>query len=194
VPPVARDATSASRFEFYRRRSRRSAVLAGLAERLQLKFHFETKELPVYALVVLNAQKLHVAEGVCDPDAEPTVPGAGNRPVAPCGGMVALLGRLIGAKMPIGLLAGILSNYTERMVLDKTGLEKRYDIDLVYTPEEAKPGRFSATLLFPRLRGWKPIAPSLFTALQEQLGLKLVSQKGPVEIMVIDHVERPFQN
>jgi len=75
-------------------------------------------------------------------------------------------------------------------------LTGKYDIDLQYTPEGGQfptpPGGGDPGL--PPLPPIDPNGPSLFTALQEQLGLKLESQKGPVEMIVIDHVERPSEN
>ncbi len=74
-----------------------------------------------------------------------------------------------------------LANVTGRPVLDKTGLTGKYDYKLEYAPEDNSPDADST-------------GPSIFTAVQEQFGLKLESAKGPVEIFVIDHVERPSGN
>jgi len=91
-----------------------------------------------------------------------------------------------------------LSRELKRTVLDQTGLKGKYDISLKWNPEEspagmaqgqenAKPGTASAPPL-------ESSVPSIFTAIQEQLGLKLVSTKGPVEVLVIDHIVRPSEN
>ncbi len=93
-------------------------------------------------------------------------------------------GRIIAGKVPIARLVAALASVTERMVLDETNLTGKYDIDLRYAPDMDAPGQTQAD----------PNTPSLFTALQEQLGLKLESKKGPVEMFVIDHVERPSEN
>jgi uncharacterized protein (TIGR03435 family) len=95
-------------------------------------------------------------------------------------------------------LAIILSKQLGRTVLDQTGLKGKYDIPLQWTPDE------SPAAMFDGPPGAKPAAnntaspefsgPSIFTALQEQLGLKLESTKGPVEIIVVDHIERPSEN
>lgn len=82
----------------------------------------------------------------------------------------------------------MLSQFTQRVVVDRTGLSGLFDIDLSFTPERMPQG--------PPPPGAPPLnidpnGPSLFTALQEQLGLKLDSEKAPVEVLVIDHVERP---
>ncbi|MGA2877372.1 MAG: TIGR03435 family protein [Bryobacteraceae bacterium] len=169
-----------------------------LEDRLQFKFHRETKDLPVYALVVAKAGKLHEAEGECGPrpDGPPPPPEPGKLPTAPCGGFFVFPGHLSGQKVAIMQLLDPLSRFTGRNVLDKTNLTGKYDIDLQYTPEQGQfpvlPGGAPPGL--PPLPSIDPNGPSLFTALQEQLGLKLESQKAPVEMIVIDRVERPSEN
>lgn len=166
-----------------------------LADRFKLKVHQETKELPIYVLVVAkNGAKLEEAKpgdtyanGIKGPDGKS---GAGM-----------MFGRREGVTaqgVPIANLVRRLSLLLGRSVVDKTGLSGKYDFTLKWTPDEIRtslskgpesgePGPASAA--FPDSSG-----PSLFTALEEQLGLKLESQKGPVEIVVIDHVERPSEN
>ena len=78
-------------------------------------------------------------------------------------------------------LTATLANVTGRPVMDKTGLTGKYDYKLEYAPDDNSVEA-------------DPTGPSIFTAVQEQLGLKLESAKGPVEIFVIDHVERPSEN
>ena len=169
-----------------------------LEDRLQLKIHRESKELQVYSLVVAKAGKLHEAEGECGPRPTglPPPPEPGKLPTPPCGGFFMFPGHLGGQKVAIAQLIDPLSRFTDRTVLDKTGLTGKYDISLDYTPEQgqfqAPPGGAPPGL--PPLPPIDPNGPSLFTALQEQLGLKLESQKGPVEMIVIDHVERPSDN
>ncbi len=167
-----------------------------LEDRLQLKFHHETKELPIYTLVVAKAGKLHESQGECGPmpDRLPPPPEPGKMPSPPCGGMFRTPGHVAGQKVAMAQLTDLLSNMAGRIVLDKTGLTGKYDISLDYTPEQSQlqlPPGGAPDIPVPRP---DPNGPSLFTALQEQLGLKLESQKGPVEIMVIDHVERPSEN
>lgn len=89
-------------------------------------------------------------------------------------------GTITGHAIGIGLLAVNLSNALERLVIDKTGLTGKYDFELKWAPEAAPPPDADP--------------PSLFTALSEQLGLRLESQKAPVEIFVIDAVEKPTEN
>ena len=169
-----------------------------LEDRLQLKFHRETKELPVYALVIAKGGKLHETEGDCGPRTGPQPPPEpGKLPTAPCGGFFLFPGHLSGQKVAISQLVDSLSLFTARDVLDKTNLTGKYDINLEYTPEQgqfqAPPGGAPPPGL-PPLPQADPNGPSLFTALQEQLGLKLESQKGPVEILVIDRVEHLSEN
>jgi uncharacterized protein (TIGR03435 family) len=89
-------------------------------------------------------------------------------------------GRINSMAVPLQYLAGNLASVLGRPVIDKTGLDGKYSYTLTYTPDNAAPA--DAT------------GPSIFSALQEQLGLKLESTKGSVEVLVIDHVEKPSAN
>jgi bla regulator protein blaR1 len=137
-----------------------------LADRFQLKAHRETKELPVYELTV--------AKG-----------GSRLQSAADDGGGSNLSSwrtddgksQITAKHFPIANLARFLSGQVGRTVIDKTGLTAKYDFQLTYAPDMGD------------ITG-----PSLFTALQEQLGLKLDSQKGPVEVVVIDSVEKASGN
>lgn len=171
-------------------------------DRLQLKFHRESKQGDIYALVVSKPGKLHESAGECGPPPEgpPPPPEPGKLPKTFCGGFFGFPGHLTGKKITIAQLLEPLSNSVGQIVVDKTGLTGKYDIDLEYTPDPgqfgapggpAPPGAPPGAMPFPAP---DPNGPSLFTALQEQLGLKLESQKGPVEMFVIDHVERPSEN
>ncbi len=166
-----------------------------LAERFQLKLHRAPKQIPVYALVIAkNGPKLHVAkpgdtyaDGIKGPDGKP-----GGR----AGMMMWSRGRLVAQGIPIANLLPPLTQLLERTVLDKTGLKGTYDITLLWTPEDNQ-----AAMVNGADGGRQESGPaadssgaSIFTAIQEQLGLKLESQKGMVEGLVIDHVERPSEN
>jgi uncharacterized protein (TIGR03435 family) len=160
-------------------RDQRGMMLeALLAERFKMVIHTETRELPVFALVIAkNGPKLKEAT----PDDK---------------GMMRLTrGMLVGQGIPITSLANMLMQQRElegRTVLDKTGLSGKYEVTLQWMPEDqASPGPADGaqTTAPPSDSG-----PSIYTALQEQLGLKLESTKGPVEFLVIDHVERPSEN
>jgi uncharacterized protein (TIGR03435 family) len=140
----------------------RTMVQTLLADRFQLKFHRETREQPIYALVLGKSgpkfQEVSAAgRGV----------GIGGR------------GRLNANGADIATFASALSGKLGRSVVDRTGLKGFYDFLLTWTPDEAQAEAPGA---------------SLFTAIQEQLGLKLESTKGPVEILVVDRAERPSEN
>jgi bla regulator protein BlaR1 len=147
-----------------------------LADRFQLTIHRDTKELPIYALVVgKSGSKLKES--------------AANGP-----GPQIRMGRglIDGQGMGMEMLANQLSNAIGRTVLDKTGLTGQYDIKLEFTPEDGPghgPGDGPEAAPPP-----DAAAPSVFTAVQEQLGLKLESSKGPVQIIIIDRVEKPTEN
>jgi uncharacterized protein (TIGR03435 family) len=100
-------------------------------------------------------------------------------------------GRLNAGGMPISNLATNLAPQVGRIVIDRTELTGNYDFELIYAPEVA--GSVGAP---PLINGGPvpvdPNAPNLFTALQEQLGLKLDSQRGPVDVVVIDRLEQPI--
>jgi uncharacterized protein (TIGR03435 family) len=161
-----------------------------LEDRLQLKFHRDIKELASYSLVVVRPGKLHPAEGECGPPPIGPLPAPepGKLPTPPCGAFFALPGHLGAQKAAISRLSDTLSLLTDRIVEDNTGLPGKYDIDLQYASDLAESAPGSPPHIPADDR------PSLFTALQDQLGLKLESQKGLVEIIVIDHVERPSEN
>ena len=166
-----------------------------LADRFRLSLHRETKELPVYELVVAKGgPKLQKSSFKPDlkPGWQPLPPKPGGPP--PKGGLFMHgPGELTSTGSELSMLVNILSHAVNRIVIDKTGLQGRYDYTLKWTPDQPfgpGPGPMDANAPPPP----DPNGPSLFTALQEQLGLKLESQKGPVEILVIDHVEKPSEN
>ena len=87
--------------------------------------------------------------------------------------------------------AGELQGWLDRPVIDQTGIQGRYDFALNWTPDEFHAARLSGFAAPQQLNGE---VPDLFTAIQEQLGLKLESTRGSVVVLVIDHVERPSEN
>jgi uncharacterized protein (TIGR03435 family) len=193
-----------------------------LAERFNLKMHRETKKLPIYTLVVgKNGPKLKKSEfqpGSAQPP-NPTMPGDAGAPVTvkpgagggisggvavtaraggPGGTMMSMRpGGLSAHGVPLSFLVGRLAQALGRPVVDKTGLTGNYDFDLNYAPEEhergmgIEGGQKSDSAPAP---AGDSGAPSIFTAVQEQLGLKLESAKGPVDVYVIDSVEKPSPN
>jgi uncharacterized protein (TIGR03435 family) len=174
---------------------RQRMLQALLADRFKLTLHRETKELPTYALVVAkNGLKLQ--------EAKPgdTYPNGIKGPDGHAGAGMMFMGKegLTAQGMPIAGLVRHLSRQLGRTVVDKTGLTGKYDFTLKWTPDERQAPMFKGT------EGSQPgtdsapppesTGPSIFTAIQEQLGLKLEAQKGTVEVLVIDHVERPSEN
>jgi uncharacterized protein (TIGR03435 family) len=148
-----------------------------MADRFQLKIHKETKEMPVYALVVdKKGSKLAVHT-------------AGESQIRTGNGSLSI------KKGGMAWLAALLSRELGRVVIDQTDLTGEYDYKLEWTPDPREGGPESIGLPPepPRPRA-ETNGPSIFTAIQEQLGLRLVSQKGPVEIVVIDSVEKPSAN
>jgi len=102
-------------------------------------------------------------------------------------------GELTVQALPMATVAQLLSMHLGRTVLDETGLIGNYDFTLRWTPEQGETAVFNGpegSQLRADSAPSEPTGPSIFAAIQEQLGLKLESQKGPVEILVIDHVEK----
>jgi uncharacterized protein (TIGR03435 family) len=177
-----------------------------LEERFKLKAHRESRELPVYELVVARADaKLgpQLRQSAVDCDALVATVRAGAPPPArqpneppPCGAMRGPA-RILSGGIPMQQFATMLTialadangrgdRDQGRLVIDKTGLTGRFAFTLTWTPE-----RMPTSAPPPGVPPIDPNGPSFFTALQEQLGLKLQSAKGPVEVVVIDSVERP---
>jgi uncharacterized protein (TIGR03435 family) len=154
-----------------------------LDERFKLKFHREARELPIYSLTLVKGGVK--GPGLADAPNEPCPPPTSA--TVRCGTVSPGLGRIIGERGRISQLADRLSTILGRTVVDKTGLTGVYDIDLRFTPD---PG-------LQQLPAGPPMdtnGPSLFTAIQEQLGLKLQAGKGPVEVIVVDSAEKPEGN
>ena len=154
-----------------------------LTERFGLKYHHEQRERPAYALVVAKGGPRLTAS-----DAE-TVAQATQHPGRP-GNLQMGRGSISGEGTTMHFLAIMLSRQLGRTVVDQTGLTGRYDFKLAWTPEDdAVPAPQTADSSADLAGG-----PSLFAAISEQLGLKLESIKGPVDVLVIDHVEKPTAN
>jgi uncharacterized protein (TIGR03435 family) len=162
-----------------------------LADRFQLTIHRENKELPVYVLVAAkNGPKIQEAKpGDTYPNG---IVGADGRQGPGAGGFQSQPGNLIAQAVPISYLVKALSGQLDRTVLDKTGLTGNYDFTLKWTPER-QPAAYSQQAADSGA-AYEPPVTSIFAAIQAQLGLKLESQKGPVEVIVIDHVEHPSGN
>lgn len=112
-----------------------------LENRMDLKFHYETKQLPIYSLTVAKPGKLREADGDCG-TASNSPPDPAKLPNGPCGLLFILPGHILGQKAKLIQLADALSKSTDRVVLDQTNLAARYDIKLEFTPDgPIPPGR-----------------------------------------------------
>jgi uncharacterized protein (TIGR03435 family) len=147
-----------------------------LAERFGLRVRRDSKELPVFALVVSRPGRLKASDEKSEDH------------------MRAGRGQINAGAATMQMLAEVLSNLTGRRVLDQTGVSGKYDFRLAWTPDygTSLPGKLT-----------RPDAPdpadipgaiSIFTAIEEQLGLKLESKRAPTEVIVIDRVEKPSEN
>jgi uncharacterized protein (TIGR03435 family) len=158
----------------------REMVQSLLADRFKLAVHTETREMPAYALRTVNGpEKL-------GPQMRPPALDCGNAaaragapmpdwpPGRPTCGTRAGRGRFIGAGAPLANLARNLSDAAGRVIVDETGLSGRYDLLLEWNPDQSDAD-----------------TPSLFAAIREQLGLKLEPVRAPVEVLIVDRVERP---
>jgi uncharacterized protein (TIGR03435 family) len=184
----------------------RLMMQALLSDRFKLAVHFETQQLPVFALVLDKPGKLgsqiqpHPPELPCS--TAPPPPGTPGPLPTVAGGFPEICGALTGVKasapgrvragarnmaMPM-LVTSLSAIGVDRPVLDKTGLTGSYDFVIEWTPEINGPLPPGATFQP------DPSGPTLLQALKEQLGFKLDSQTGPVDVIVIDHVEQPSEN
>ena len=158
-----------------------------LEERFKLATHSETREMPIYELVMARPDrrlgpKLQASSVDCEamrgrgrggPPPEPPPPS--ERPLC---GIRFSPASLAGGGMPMAQFARVLSQAVQRVVVDRTGLTGNFDFDLAWTPDQMA-------------RGADATGASIFTAVQEQLGLKLEATRGPVDVLVIDRVEHP---
>jgi uncharacterized protein (TIGR03435 family) len=159
-----------------------------LAERFNLVVHTETRDTPVYELVVDNPNgRLGPGLRHSDTDCATRRAAAGpdlERSTNPCG-INLQIGHSAALGMGMAVLASWLSRDAGRLVVDKTGLDGVFDFDLVYTPE---PLRHHPPDRFPQV---DPEGPSIFTAVQEQLGLKLEPQEHLGDVLIVDRAEHP---
>ena len=166
-----------------------------LEDRFKLKIHRETRQGPVYELALgKGSPKLKpLQDGSCTPVIVgrplPLLPDGQRR----CRNMVSP-GSVDIEGGTLSMFAGLLGMALDRPVIDKTGITSYFEIHLVFSPDDfaaprpvtADPGASAA------IRASD--APGIFQAIQEQLGLRLVPAKGPVDVLVIDHIERPSEN
>lgn len=161
-----------------------------LADRFHLVVHHENRILPVFVLGTEASDKrlgpkMHASTRDCaagEMQAGTTADGA------PSCAMRFGPGRVLAGNQTVPALAQTLSRYLQRAVMDRTGLQGRYDMSLEWTPA---PGEGLQTSADPNAPRGPADGPSLVTAVKEQLGLKLESAQGPVDVLVIDSAERP---
>lgn len=176
------------------REQMRSMLQAMLADRFKLAVHYEVQQRPVYAMVVARADGRlgpNLRRSELDCEAIQAARRAGSKdtlpPTAlggpPCGmsmrgsvGMEVLIGG-----QPLSRLASSFGSGLDRVVVDRTGLTGNYEVKLTYMPQ-------------PRPDAPADAPPNIFTALQEQLGLKLEPDRAPLKVLVIDRIERPADN
>jgi uncharacterized protein (TIGR03435 family) len=175
-------------------------VRAVLADRFGLVTHNETRERPVYALTVARADRrpgdglkrvqTDCAEGMRRMVAPgPDGPPPGPPPCSFGGGP----GRIQGNVVSLAMLSAILGRTVGRPVVDRTGIDGYFNLTLEFAPEAGIAGPLPPEVPRPDAAP-RADAPSLFTALQEQLGLKLESTRAPVDVLVIDKATRPTEN
>src|SRR5215471_12569137 len=150
-----------------------------LADRLKLVIHHEPRELSYLAMAVgRNGPKL-------PPSSSDVVSGP------------ALPGRIVSTRMNMQILATLLSRFERQTILDKTGLTGFFQVRLEWTPDSFRDLPLRPDGGLPQVNGqtFDPAGPSLYTAIQEQLGLRLESRKGPVDVLVVDSAEKtPAEN
>ena len=167
-----------------------------LADRFQLTTHRETRELPVFAAVKARGDgqpgpRLKANPCVWDFTKPPAPAKPGE---TQCGNISEGFGRMTLNAMPIPVFLQYLAPKVNRVIVDRTGLTGNFDIELQWTPDNLPPRAPGAPADQPiRVNGQDvdPNGPSLFTAMQEQLGLKLDSTRAPVEVLVVDRIEQP---
>jgi len=140
-----------------------------LDERFKLKVHRETRDLPVYVVRMANQDgrlgpQLHPSSVDCEKERGKCF-------------IRFLPGHVTGVAVNADTIAQLATSSLGRVVLDRTGLRGLYDFDLEWSPDQTSPDK-----------------PSVFAAVQEQLGLKIDSDRAPVEVVVIDHIERPTED
>jgi uncharacterized protein (TIGR03435 family) len=156
-----------------------------LDDRFRLKARMEPREMPVLALVRsrddgrTGPRLVPASSGTCIERAEPSAKVTAD--ALPCGRLFTNPGWMRGRRVPLDLLAARLAPIVGRPVVNRTALDGLFDIDLDFAPENAPASVQDAK-------------PGLFTALDEQLRLKLESSSAPVDVVVIESIERPTEN
>lgn len=181
---------------------RQAMLLPLLVERFNLKYHHETRELPGYELVVAKSGPKMKVSDIQPPPPRAPDPTSNPKPDGPGGDMprgprlMMRPGHLDSQGTNMEMLSRVLSQQLSRTVTDKTGLKGNYDFTLQWTPDDAPPPVPGGADGGPphNDNASDTTGPSLFTAVQEQLGLKLESTKGMADVIVIDHIDAPSEN
>jgi len=164
-----------------------------LEDRFKLRAHVENRDLAVYELTVVpHGPKVKAIETPAEPVSILSAPVEAGRDMPPPGQLRVTIGDLMASQMPFEGFVRFLSNTVERPVIDRTGLRGVFDIKLRWSPAQGERGPFGPATA--AAADAYPDRPSLFTAVQEQLGLKLERAKGPVDVLVIDSVAHPTEN
>jgi uncharacterized protein (TIGR03435 family) len=153
-----------------------------LEDRFHLKFHRETREMRIYSLLpgkngIAAAPNLHSSpSGDCGKMTTPDSAQTRTSEPTPCGGESVNAGKIIGHRTTLDEFAGNLAIMVDTSVTNNTGLRGSYDLSLTWSPDQA--------------RNSDDTGPSLFTALEEQLGLKLQAGRGTVDVLVVDSADK----
>jgi uncharacterized protein (TIGR03435 family) len=176
---------------------RGTMLRALLADRFKLVAHTETREQSVFALVLARSDRrlgpsLRPSTAICSnrPGVAPAAPAAdsANSPqTVVCGVRPGGPGRVMLVGVPMNLLASALSLPVGRTVFDKTGLTGLYDVELTFDPQP--PGALPADA-----PNREEFNSTLLSALQDQLGLKLNSEKEKIDVLIVDHIDHPAEN
>ena len=189
------------------------ALQSMLQDRFQLQAHHESRELPIYVLTVgKDGAKLKSADPPPprDPNDPPPAPPPAPPPpggvgtpgnikfIPPPGAMVMGSGMVSASAVSMTQVVTLLSQLLGRPVIDKTNLKGFFDLKLQFAPDSAPAGPFGppgpgGPPIAPAAGASDPAGPSIFTAIQD-LGLKLDSTKGPVDVLAIDSVQKPTEN
>jgi uncharacterized protein (TIGR03435 family) len=174
----------------------RRMVWQMLVDRFKLVAHTERREVPVYTMTLARADRktgsrMRASDPKCAEEARNYIPTMPTGAAPPCGDYRLSARSLTARGMTMSSLSGLLEGRVGRPVIDRTGLDGAFDLDIEWSSDlglkQAPPDSAGAAQL-------SPDGLSLFTALQEQLGLKLEPGRGPVDILVIDSAEPLSEN
>lgn len=193
------------------RASVRLMLQALLKERFQLAAHLEKRDLPAFSLVLANRDgrlgprlrrsgadcaPIQAPPGVPPPPPPPPGPGPdftpvlAQEPLGPTCGYISFPGWVSGRRLTMAHFVNALTQLTRRPVVDDTGLAGEFDLDVTFMPDQ--PVILNGGAAPPALS--QSDRPPLFTAIQEDLGLKLEPRRRDVDVLVIDRIERPSEN